>query len=98
HWQGEIWNRRKTGELYPEWLTISAVHNPQGEITHFVGVFADISTLKYAQARLDYQAHHDPLTGLPNRLLFESRLNHALDEAREESRPGAVLFIDLDRF
>ncbi|MBE1028543.1 hypothetical protein IH761_24410, partial [Escherichia coli] len=50
------------------------VHNPQGEITHFVGVFADISTLKYAQARLDYQAHHDPLTGLPNRLLFESRL------------------------
>ncbi|MFU1923446.1 PAS domain-containing protein, partial [Klebsiella pneumoniae] len=74
HWQGEIWNRRKTGELYPEWLTISAVHNPQGEITHFVGVFADISTLKYAQARLDYQAHHDPLTGLPNRLLFESRL------------------------
>ena len=98
HWQGEIWNRRKTGELYPEWLTISAVHNPQGEITHFVGVFADISTLKYAQARLDYQAHHDPLTGLPNRLLFESRLNHALDEAREESRLGAVLFIDLDRF
>ena len=97
HWQGEIWNRRKTGELYPEWLTISAVHNPQGEITHFVGVFADISTLKYAQARLDYQAHHDPLTGLPNRLLFESRLNHALDEAREESsrrravhRPGPL--------
>ncbi|MGA4817606.1 putative bifunctional diguanylate cyclase/phosphodiesterase [Pseudomonas aeruginosa] len=93
-----MWNRRKTGELYPEWLTISAVHIRSSEITHFVGVFADISTLKYAQARLDYQAHHDPLTGLPNRLLFESRLNHALDEAREESRPGAVLFIDLDRF
>ncbi len=88
HWQGEIWNRRKTGELYPEWLTISAVHNPQGEITHFVGVFADISTLKYAQARLDYQAHHDPLTGLPNRLLFESRLNHALKEAQEDESSG----------
>ncbi|WP_374441805.1 EAL domain-containing protein [Pseudomonas panipatensis] len=98
HWQGEIWNRRKSGELYPEWLTISAVRDGAGEISHFVGVFADISTLKYAQARLDYQAHHDPLTGLPNRLLFESRLTSALKDAEEEHLQGAVLFLDLDRF
>ncbi|KAF1052331.1 MAG: putative signaling protein [Stenotrophomonas maltophilia] len=98
HWQGEIWNRRKSGELYPEWLTISAVHNDGGDISHYVGVFADISTLKYAQARLDYQAHHDPLTGLPNRLLFENRLTAALKESLDTGSEGAVLFLDLDRF
>ncbi|MBC9252478.1 diguanylate cyclase [Pseudomonas alcaligenes] len=98
HWQGEIWNRRKNGEIYPEWLTISAVRDQSDSITHFVGVFADISPLKHAQARLDYQAHHDPLTGLPNRLLFESRLNAALTDARTDDRQGAVLFLDLDRF
>ncbi|MGL4319169.1 MAG: bifunctional diguanylate cyclase/phosphodiesterase [Pseudomonas sp.] len=98
HWQGEIWNRRKNGEIYPEWLTISAVRNQSDSITHFVGVFADISILKHAQARLDYQAHHDPLTGLPNRLLFENRLNAELTDARTDNRQGAVLFLDLDRF
>ena len=98
HWQGEIWNRRKNGELYPEWLTISAVRNANNQITHFVGVFADISSLKHAQARLDHQAHHDPLTGLPNRLLFENRLRSALDGSRAEDKAGAVLFLDLDRF
>lgn len=98
HWQGEIWNRRKNGEPYPEWLTISAVRNRGEQITHFVGVFADISTLKHAQARLDYQAHHDPLTGLPNRILFESRLQAALLDATTDAQRGAVLFIDLDRF
>ncbi|WP_454254350.1 bifunctional diguanylate cyclase/phosphodiesterase [Pseudomonas sp. Marseille-Q8238] len=98
HWQGEIWNRRKNGELFPEWLTISAVRDQGDGITHFVGVFADISTLKHAQARLDYQAHHDPLTGLPNRILFESRLNATLTDARNDNRSGAVLFLDLDRF
>ncbi|BCG22543.1 bifunctional diguanylate cyclase/phosphodiesterase [Pseudomonas tohonis] len=98
HWQGEIWNRRKNGEPYPEWLTISAVRNRDDQITHFVGVFADISTLKHAQDRLDYQAHHDPLTGLPNRILFESRLQAALLDATTDAQQGAVLFIDLDRF
>ncbi|WP_165671111.1 bifunctional diguanylate cyclase/phosphodiesterase [Metapseudomonas otitidis] len=98
HWQGEIWNRRKSGETFPEWLTINAVRNPEGQITHFVGVFADISPLKQAQARLDYQAHHDPLTGLPNRILFESRLRQALAACEREGHEGAVLFLDLDRF
>ena len=98
HWQGEISNRRKNGEIYPAWLTISAVRNRDKFITHFVAVFADISSLKQAQARLDYQAHHDPLTGLPNRTLFESRLHAALVHSREAHSLGAVLFLDLDRF
>lgn len=98
HWQGEIYNRRKNGELYPSWLTISAVRNNERAITHFVAVFADISSLKHAQAKLDYQAHHDPLTGLPNRALFESRLQSALTCPLDSSRQGAVLFLDLDRF
>lgn len=98
HWQGEISNRRKNGELYPSWLTISAVRNRDRQITHFVAVFADISSLKHAQARLDYQAHHDPLTGLPNRTLFESRLLTALNNQQENGGQGAVLFLDLDRF
>jgi len=98
HWQGEISNRRKNGELYPSWLTISAVRNRNQQITHFVAVFADISSLKHAQARLDYQAHHDPLTGLPNRTLFESRLSAALNSQQENGGQGAVLFLDLDRF
>ncbi|RSC27909.1 bifunctional diguanylate cyclase/phosphodiesterase [Pseudomonas putida] len=98
HWQGEICNRRKNGEFYPSWLTISAVRNSEHETTHFVAVFADISSLKHAQAKLDYQAHHDPLTGLPNRTLFESRLQAALTCAQASSRQGAVLFLDLDRF
>lgn len=98
HWQGEICNRRKNGELYPSWLTISAVRSKDHSITHFVAVFADISSLKHAQARLDYQAHHDPLTGLPNRTLFESRLQAALVHSAESGSLGAVLFLDLDRF
>ncbi|MFK0269988.1 EAL domain-containing protein [Pseudomonas asiatica] len=98
HWQGEIYNKRKNGELYPGWLTISAVRNREREITHFVAVFADISSLKHAQAKLDYQAHHDPLTGLPNRALFENRLQAALTCSQVSNRKGAVLFLDLDRF
>ncbi|KRP65637.1 bifunctional diguanylate cyclase/phosphodiesterase [Pseudomonas orientalis] len=98
HWQGEISNRRKNGELYPSWLTISAVRNREEVVTHFVAVFADISSLKLAQARLDYQAHHDPLTGLPNRTLFESRLQAALNGQQDSGNQGAVLFLDLDRF
>ncbi|WP_236238289.1 EAL domain-containing protein [Pseudomonas faucium] len=98
HWQGEIFNKRKNGELYPGWLTISAVRNSERAITHFVAVFADISSLKHAQAKLDYQAHHDPLTGLPNRALFENRLQAVLTCSQVSNRQGAVLFLDLDRF
>ncbi|WP_006786501.1 EAL domain-containing protein [Thiorhodospira sibirica] len=98
YWQGEIWNRRKSGEIYPEWLTISTVRNADGQPTHYVGVFTDISRLKKTEARLEHLAHHDPLTDLPNRLLFLSRVQHALASARRRKEKIAVLFLDLDRF
>ncbi|AFL74064.1 putative bifunctional diguanylate cyclase/phosphodiesterase [Thiocystis violascens] len=98
HWRGEIWNRRKSGEVYPEWLTISAVPDDQGRVTHYVGVFSDITHLKEAQKQIDFLAYHDALTHLPNRTLFRDRLVHALAHARRETRTLAVLFIDLDRF
>lgn len=98
HWQGEIWNRRLNNETFPGWLTINEVRDKDNQISHYVGVIADITPLKQAQERLDYQAHHDPLTGLPNRLLFESRLSAALRDAQTDNKHGAVLFLDLDRF
>ncbi len=98
HWRGEIWNRRKNGEVYPEWLTISAVRNESGQITHYVGVFSDISNIKQAQEQIDFLAHHDALTQMPNRTLFRDRLSHALSHATRDQRELAVLFIDLDRF
>ena len=99
YWQGEIWNRRKSGEIYPEWLSISTVRNARGLPTHYVAVGTDISQLKQSEQRLAYLAHHDPLTNLPNRLLIHSRLEHALEiaERRREGRL-ALLFIDLDNF
>ena len=98
HWRGEIWNRRKNGEIYPQWTTLSAVHNDQGEITNYVGVFTDISQLKQTEARLARLAHYDPLTDLPNRLLFHSRMEHALERAHRQNEQVALLLIDLDRF
>ncbi len=98
HWQGEIWNRRKNGEVYPQWTTLSAVRNDQGEVTNYVGVFTDISQLKQTEARLERLAHYDPLTDLPNRLLFQSRMEHALDSAQRQGEQVALLLIDLDRF
>lgn len=98
HWQGEIWNRRKNGEIYPQWTTISAVRNDQGTVINYVGVFTDISQLKQTEARLERLAHYDPLTELPNRLLFQSRMEHALDSAYRKNEQVALLLIDLDRF
>ncbi len=97
-WQGEIWNRRKSGELYPEWLNISSVRTPEGEITHYVAIFSDITERKAAQARIEYLAHHDPLTGLPNRSLLRERLEHEISRARRNEKQLGVLFLDLDRF
>ncbi len=98
HWQGEVWNRRKNGELFPQWLTISTVNDSEGLPTHYVGVMTDISQLKRSEEQLDHLAHHDPLTGLPNRLLLQSRLEHALERAERHRQRVAVLYIDLDRF
>ncbi|MBV6323044.1 EAL domain-containing protein [Duganella violaceipulchra] len=97
-WRGEIWNRRKNGELYLEWLTVSAVRDTRGQTTHYVGVFSDITKAKESQEKLDHLAHHDPLTALPNRLLFHDRLQHALLRAARDGEQLALLFIDLDRF
>ncbi|MET0265445.1 MAG: EAL domain-containing protein [Duganella sp.] len=97
-WQGELWNRRKNGEIYLEWLTVNAVRDSRGNTTHFVSVFSDITQAKQSQEQLDHLAHHDPLTALPNRLLFNDRLQHALQRAGREGEQLALLFIDLDRF
>lgn len=97
-WQGELWNRRKNGEVYPQWMTISKVLDEDGRTTHYVGVFSDITAIKESQTQLDYLAHHDPLTGLPNRLVATDRLAHAVERARRDQQQVAVVFLDLDRF
>lgn len=103
-WQGEIWNRRKDGEVYPEWVTISTVKDEKGYISNYIAIFADISTRKQAEERLRYLATHDPLTGLPNRELFYDRLEQALVRSRRarinhpEKWKLAVFWLDLDNF
>jgi diguanylate cyclase (GGDEF)-like protein/PAS domain S-box-containing protein len=97
-WRGEIWNQRKNGEVYPAWMTISCVQDEQGGIAHYVAVFSDITSIKQTQSQLEHLAHHDSLTNLPNRLLFEDRLEHAIAQAKRQNRQLAVLFLDLDRF
>jgi len=98
YWQGEIWNRRKNGEVFPQLLTISTVRDNEGSAKNYVSVMTDISRIKQSEANLEKLAHYDPLTGLPNRLLIQSRLEHAITHARRGHSPVAVLFVDLDRF
>ncbi|WP_296697449.1 bifunctional diguanylate cyclase/phosphodiesterase [Rhodoferax sp.] len=97
-WQGEMWNRRKNGEIYPEWLTVTAVRAGQGEVTHYVGIFADITKRKAAEAEIQQLAFYDPLTNLPNRRLLTDRLKQALAGCARSHGAGALLFIDLDHF
>lgn len=98
HWQGEIWNQRKNGEVYPELLSISGVRDDAGRISHYVGVFNDISAYKDYERRLHHLAHHDPLTQLPNRAAFEELCARAMERATRERSQMALLFIDLDGF
>jgi len=98
HWQGEIYDRTRDGSVVPLLQTISAVRDGDGELSHYISVMTDISAMKETQTRLDFLAHHDVLTSLPNRLLFNDRLGHAIDRAQREEHAVALLFIDLDRF
>ncbi|MCK5121825.1 MAG: EAL domain-containing protein, partial [Methylococcales bacterium] len=98
YWQGEIWNRRKNGETYPEWISISLVYDDAGEVSHFIAIFSDISDIKVTEAHIEFLANYDPLTQLPNRRLFIDRLDQAIKTADREKSRLAVLFFDLDHF
>ncbi len=97
-WQGEIWNRNREGVDYLEWLSVAAVTDNSGEVSHYVGIFSDITSEKESEERLLYLAHYDQLTGLPNRILFNDRLHQAIAQAQREQRQTAVMFLDLDGF
>jgi diguanylate cyclase (GGDEF)-like protein/PAS domain S-box-containing protein len=97
-WEGEIWNRRKNGEIFPVWQIISTVRDPQGQAVGFVSLFIDITQKKRDEDEIAYRANYDALTGLPNRNLLAERLNQALKQARRENSRVAVMFIDLDFF
>jgi len=97
-WEGEIWNRRKDGDIYPQQLSIAAIKDSAGAAAGYVAVFSDITQRKEVEKQLVHQATHDPLTGLPNRLLFFDRLAQAMAAGRREERVVAVLFADLDNF
>lgn len=97
-WRGEIWNRNKSGETYPEILSISAVTDARGATTNYVAVFSDITPIKQMERQLEHMAYHDALTGLPNRMLFADRLGNAIAQHARRGQQLAVLYIDLDGF
>ncbi|MFW3616529.1 bifunctional diguanylate cyclase/phosphodiesterase [Billgrantia antri] len=97
-WQGEVWNRRQNGEIYPQWLTISAVRNDMGKPSHYVATLTDISLRRAAEQEVHRLAFYDPLTGLPNRRMLLERLAQALQAGEQQERQGALVFIDLDGF
>jgi diguanylate cyclase (GGDEF)-like protein/PAS domain S-box-containing protein len=98
YWQGEIWNRRKNGEIFPLWMSISVVKDKQGLIVNYIAIFSDISQHKETEARIEHLAHYDPLTLLPNRILLKAYIDHELLVARRNSSQFALLFLDLDHF
>jgi len=97
-WQGEIWNRRKDGSVYPEWLSITAIENDEGKITQYAAIFHDLTEAKRSEARMQQLSWFDSVTGLANRRLFHDRLQMALGFAREQQRSLALLALDLDMF
>lgn len=98
HWQGEIWNKRKNGEVYAEFLSISAVRDADGRTTDYVGIFSDVTTRKLAEQRIEFFATHDPLTELPNRLLALDRFGNARAAAQRNGKGVAMVYVDLDNF
>ncbi|MFU8837987.1 MAG: EAL domain-containing protein [Thiohalomonadaceae bacterium] len=97
-WQGEVWNRRKSGEIYPVWLTITAVEDRQGQRSHFVATYSDVTERKEAERQIRHLAFYDALTSLPNRRLLLDRLHQAMVTSQRNAMHGALLFIDLDNF
>ncbi len=97
-WQGELWDRRKDGSVYPKLATISVVRSPSGKIDYFIGSFTDISRQKLVEEEIRHQANHDHLTGLPNRMYLQAALEQALCIGRREKGEAALMFLDLDRF
>jgi diguanylate cyclase (GGDEF)-like protein/PAS domain S-box-containing protein len=97
-WSGEIWNRRKNGEIFPQWLAINTFRDLWGKVTNYVGVFHDMSVIKRQEDELKYQARHDALTSLPNRVFFQYRLQDSLTYSRRHDEMLAILFLDLDNF
>lgn len=97
-WTGEIWNKRKGGEVFPEWLSISTIYDEKGETINYVGIFSDITDKKKSEEYLIYLAHFDTLTSLPNRVLFKERLELAIEYANRYDKKVAVLYLDLDKF
>lgn len=98
HWEGEVWDRRKDGSVFPKWQTVNTIYDEIGSIVNYVGVSTDISVLKEAEETLNHLAYYDPLTGLPNRMLFSDRLEHQIACSRRLGTIFGLLFIDLDRF
>jgi diguanylate cyclase (GGDEF)-like protein/PAS domain S-box-containing protein len=98
HWKGEIWNRRKNGEIYPELLTITAIADESDQILYYAAIFSDISELKKNEQRIQHLAYYDPLTGLPNRRLLYDRLDMSIAHAHRNHEQFAIMFVDLDRF
>jgi len=97
-WEGEVWDRRKSGEIYPKWLSITATLDAQGEVKNFVGCFSDISLRKATEEQIQHLAHHDPLTGLPNRLLLRDRFSQMSERQKRSGKRMAFMFLDLDHF
>jgi diguanylate cyclase (GGDEF)-like protein/PAS domain S-box-containing protein len=98
HWYGEIWNRRKSGEVYVEMLRISALYDSNGKVTEYVGLFSDITAMKEHEKQLEHFAHYDALTNLPNRLLLADRMQQGMVQSLRRAQSLAVVFLDLDGF
>lgn len=98
HWKGEIWNRRKSGEIYPEWLSISPVYNQDNKVVNYVGIFSDITEKKEAEKRIFQMAHYDELTGVLNRAMFNIELSKEIQLTKNNLNSLAILYIDLDHF
>jgi diguanylate cyclase (GGDEF)-like protein/PAS domain S-box-containing protein len=98
HWSGEVWNCKKDGELYPEWLTISTIYDDAGQICNYVGIGSDISLLKQHEKQLEHIAHYDGLTGVQNRILLADRMKQAVAQTRRDQKLLAICYLDLDGF